>query len=115
MSYNITVVDTFKKELKALFKRYKGIKQDYKKVLELLSSSNPKDIAIHLGNNCYKIRIKNSDNNKGKSAGYRVIYLIIEDEQEIVLLSIYSKSDTENISEESIDKKIIEVIDGFKL
>jgi mRNA-degrading endonuclease RelE of RelBE toxin-antitoxin system len=110
MSYKITTVDTFKKELKTLSKRYRNIKQDYQNLLELLSSTNPKDIAIHLGSNCYKIRIKNSDNNKGKSGGYRVIYLLIEEEIEIVLLSIYSKSDMENISEESIDQKIIEVI-----
>ncbi len=67
MSYKITTVNTFKKELKALSKRYKNIKQDYQNLLELLSTANPKEIATHLGNNCYKIRIKNSDNNKGKS------------------------------------------------
>jgi mRNA-degrading endonuclease RelE of RelBE toxin-antitoxin system len=111
MNYSITTVSTFKKELKKLAKKYKNLKYDYKTLLELLSSSNPKDIATFLGNNCYKIRLKNSDNHRGKSAGYRVIYLIIEADNNIVLLSIYSKSDFENISENEIDKKVIEAID----
>ncbi|SHO81121.1 hypothetical protein MNB_SV-15-603 [hydrothermal vent metagenome] len=115
MNYNIKVVDTFKKELKKLAKKYKNIKYDYKNLLELLSTSNPKDIATFLGNNCYKIRLKNSDNHKGKSAGYRVIYLIVEADNNIVLLSIYSKSDFENISENEIDKKVIEAINNANL
>ena len=50
----------------------------------------------------YKVRIKNIDNNKGKSAGYGIItYSIIEDE--IVLVDIYSKSEMENIADETID------------
>ncbi len=110
MNYEIKVVDTFKKELKKLSKKYKNIKNDYKALLDILSQNSPKDIAVHLGKNCYKIRIKNSDNHKGKSAGYRIIYLLIEEDLNIVLLSIYSKSDYENISENLIDQKIIEAI-----
>lgn len=110
MNYNITSVDTFKKELKKLSKRYKNIKEDYRHLLETLSTKNIKDISIYLGKNCYKIRLKNSDNNQGKSSGYRVIYLYIEDELSIVLLSIYTKADFENISEKEIDARIIEVI-----
>jgi len=110
MNYSITTVDTFKKELKKLSKRYKNIKKDYILFLEILSSSNPKNIATYLGKNCYKIRLKNSDNNKGKSSGYRVIYLIIEEDLNVILLSIYSKSDFENISEQEIDVKVTEAI-----
>ena len=113
MNYSITTVDTFKKELKKLAKRYKSIKKDYKTLLDILSTSNPKDVSIYLGGDCYKIRLKNSDNNKGKSAGYRIVYLYIEEEFNIILLSIYSKSDLDNISEQYIDAKILEAI-GIK-
>ena len=110
MNYSITTVTTFKKELKQLSKRYRSIKKDYIDLLETLSKSNPKEISTYLGKDCYKIRLQNSDNNKGKSSGYRVIYLIIEENSNIILLSIYSKADFENISEEKIDLKIIEAI-----
>ena len=42
-----------------------------------------------------KVRIKNSDTQKGKSGGYRLIYWIVSPELS-VLLDIYSKSDQEN-------------------
>jgi len=48
-----------------------------------------------------KVRIKNSDNQKGKSGGYRLIYWISAPEV-IVLLDIYSKSEQSNISSEEI-------------
>ena len=31
------------------------------------------DLGTNLGNNIYKVRIKNSDKNSGKSSGYRLI------------------------------------------
>ena len=110
MNYEIKVVESFKKELKKLAKRYKNIKNDYKRLLNLLSNNDPKNLGVHLGKNVYKLRFKNSDINKGKSAGYRIIYYIYEENYWLVLLSIYSKTDYENISEEEIDKKIIEAL-----
>ena len=111
MNYNITTVNTFRVELKKLSKRYRNIKNDYIYLLETLSKSNPKEIAVYLGKDYYKIRLKNSDNNRGKSSGYRVVYLSIEEDLNIILLSIYSKSDLDNISESEIDKKILEAIE----
>jgi len=111
MNYNITIVNTFRLELKKLSKKYRNMKSDYKSLLETLSKSNPKDISVYLGKDCYKIRLKNSDNNKGKSSGYRIVYLAIEEDLNIILLSIYSKSDLDNISEIEIDRKILEAIE----
>ena len=92
MNYKIESIPSFKTELKKLSKKYRNLKNDYKFLLETLSTSNnPKEIGISLGKNCYKIRLKNSDNSKGKSAGYRVIYFVIENDELITLLSIYSK------------------------
>jgi len=113
MNYEIKVVESFKKELKKLAKRYKNIKNDYKELLKLLTNNNPQELGVHLGKNVYKLRLKNSDINKGKSAGYRVVYYIYEENHWLVLLSIYSKSDYESISEDEIDKKIMEVLNLY--
>ena len=43
------------------------------------------------------MRIKNSNIRKGKSAGYRLIYLL-ESKISILLLAIYSKSEKEDIT-----------------
>jgi len=45
----------------------------------------------------YKVRVKNSNIKKGKSAGYRLIYLL-ESKTSILLLTIYSKSEQEDIT-----------------
>ena len=108
MNYKIYQVPSFLKELKKLSKRYKSIKKDYLNLLEILSN-NPFENSIEIGKYCYKIRLKNSDNNKGKSAGYRVIYFVLDENNEITLLSIYAKSDIENLNENIIEEKIYEM------
>lgn len=91
---------TFKKSAKKLSKHYKRFKKDLQFFLDSLDDS-PKQ-GTKLAEGLYKVRIKNSDNNKGKSAGYRIVtYSIIEDE--IFLVDIYSKSEMENILTEAID------------
>ena len=107
MSYEIKYINSFRKDLKKLAKRYKNIKKDYEKLLFLLSNNNPKEIGTSIGHHCYKLRLKNSDIQKGKSGGYRVIYFYIEDNI-ITLISIYSKSDLANIDENEIIERLKE-------
>jgi len=97
MNYKVIPTPEFIKNLKTLKKKYKNIKND---VLELANEleKNP-TIGKDLGNNTFKIRIKNSDNNKGKSAGYRIVTYCINDIKEVSLVTIYSKSEKENILE----------------
>ena len=52
-------------------------------------------------NQVLKVRGKNSDIQKRKSAGYRLIYLV-ESPTSILLLTIYSKSDRQDISLDEI-------------
>ncbi len=104
MSYKLIPSDEFKKNLKSLSKRYKNIKQD----IELLANELEKNpfLGIGLGNNTYKVRIKNSNNNKGKSAGYRVITYIVDEEYKIYLVTIYSKSEKDSIMDIVLKKLI---------
>jgi len=50
----------------------------------------------------FKIRQKNSSYNRGKSGGFRIIYYQIKEDDFIVMLTIYSKTETENISKSEI-------------
>jgi mRNA-degrading endonuclease RelE of RelBE toxin-antitoxin system len=105
MNYKIIPSEEFKKKTKILQKKYRNIKQDIELLVKELLD-NP-FMGIELGNNTYKIRIKNSDNNKGKSAGYRVITYVVDKENKIFLVSIYSKSKHENILDNEL-KELIE-------
>ena len=107
MKYKVIPTPEFIKNLKILKKKYKNIKKD---VLELANEleKNP-TMGTDLGNNTFKVRIKNSDNNKGKSAGYRVITYCISDEKEVYLITIYSKSEKENILDLELKELIARV------
>jgi len=103
----IEVLPRFEKDLKQLAKKYKNIKKDLKlfqsKIIE-----NP-TIGTPLGNDCYKVRIANSSIPTGKSGGFRIITLIKIEKDKIILLTIYSKTQKENISDEELKEILKEV------
>ena len=55
-----------------------------------------------------KVRLKNSDSQRGKSGGYRLIYWIVSTDL-IILLDVYSKSDQSDIEVDEIRQ----IIKGF--
>jgi len=107
MSYEVRVVDEFKKDVKKLLKKYRSIKTDILNLIENLEEDY--NIGINLGSNLYKIRVKNSDIG-GKSGGYRVIYYTKLTNGRIYLLTIFSKTQKENIDITSL-KPIVDKIE----
>jgi len=107
MSYKIQATQRFKKELKQLAKRFKKIDKDYENLLNSLEA-NP-TFGIPLGNNCYKIRVANSSIPTGKSGGFRAITLVKIEKDRVILLTIYSKTDKESISDREL-KEILEAV-----
>ncbi|MDQ7047941.1 MAG: type II toxin-antitoxin system RelE/ParE family toxin [Sulfurovum sp.] len=103
---SIITTDTFDKNVKKIYKKDKLLYKDLQRLLEALST-NPKE-GISLGNNAYKIRLQNSSSNRGKSGGYRVVSYFWN-EKTLGLLTIYSKSERENIFEHEIELLIKEL------
>ncbi len=58
----------------------------------------------------FKDRIKNSDNQKGKSSGYRIIYYVDHPAHEVYLLCLYSKNQKEDIHKTEI-RQILRQLD----
>lgn len=100
MSYNLVALPTFSTKLKKLAKKYKKIKSDLQELQKKLIS-NPK-IGIALQHNCYKIRVANSSTPTGKSGGFRVVYYFVNENNKVFLMTIYSKTKKENISENEL-------------
>jgi len=67
--------------------------------------TNPTE-GTSLGNSCYKIRVSNSSIPTGKSGGFRVITYFIDNENNLYLLSIYSKTEKETIS----DRELLDIL-----
>jgi len=105
MSFTVIEQKLYLKAVKKLSKKYKNIELDVKSFL--LSIDSIEDLGVELKNNVYKVRIANSNKNKGKSAGYRLISYIKITNNELHLIYIYDKSSLENISEKELDMLLI--------
>ncbi len=109
MNYSVIPIDKFKKEAKRLIKKYPSLKQELKQLNTNLLS-NPA-IGTSLGNNAYKIRIAIKSKGVGKSGGARVITYLITENKELYLLTIYDKSEFENIDDKTLQKIIKDIQD----
>jgi len=106
--YIVVEQDLYKKAVKKLSKNYRNIELDVKDFLKSINTKD--DLGIELKSNVFKVRIKNSDKNKGKSAGYRLISYLAIVENELHLLYIYDKSSLVNITEKEIDELVAKQI-----
>lgn len=104
----ILFTDDFKRKIRALAKRYRHIQSDLQPIIENIQAGNfVGDQISGVGYVVLKVRIKNSDIQKGKSAGYRLIYHI-ESPTIILFLLIYSKTDINDIAPAEIRDIIAE-------
>ncbi|WP_061266302.1 type II toxin-antitoxin system RelE/ParE family toxin [Leptospira interrogans] len=104
MNFNILRSLQFEKELKRLVKKYPSLKKEYKDLISSLENKPTQGTPI--GQNCYKIRIPIASKGKGKSGGARVITCVFLIEEVVYLVSIYDKSEKENISDKDLEKII---------
>lgn len=109
MSVEIIATQDFARRLKKLIKKYKSLKGEIVTLQKSLRD-NPTQ-GTSLGDNAYKIRVAVKSKGKGKSGGLRVIsYLemavVMEKEDQLFLLTIYDKSDTETIGRDEIKQMI---------
>jgi mRNA-degrading endonuclease RelE of RelBE toxin-antitoxin system len=105
MSYNVFTIAYFDKQLKRLIKKYPSLKTEFSELLSLLKTDPIQGVSI--GNGCYKLRLSIASKGKGKSGGARVITYVAITESSVFLLSIYDKSEQEDIS----DKELLRLLD----
>lgn len=105
-SIQIDLTPRFQRDLRSLVKRYRYIQSDLQTLIEQLQVGElPGDRIAGIGYDIFKVRLKNSDIQKGKSAGYRVIYYL-KTQEFIILITIYSKSDVSDVDAEIIQDAI---------
>ncbi len=107
MSYKVISTSRFDKDVKRLAKKYPSIKFDIAGLAKELSE-NPA-IGDGIFKNCYKIRMAISSKGKGKSGGARVITYILVQATTVLLISVYDKSEKENINDDEIRALIADV------
>ena len=102
MSFNVIVTTGFAKHAKSIAKKHPSLKSDIDRLINSLEESPIQ--GEPLGRDCYKVRMAIASKGKGKSGGSRVITCVKVVFKTIYLLSIYDKSNKENISDRELDK-----------
>ncbi len=96
MSYNVLYTGNFRKEAKRLAKKHVSLKNDIETLINNLEQTPAQ--GKPLGKDCFKIRLAISSKRKGKSGGARIITCVLVEDFEVYLLTIYHKSEKEDIS-----------------
>lgn len=108
MSLSIELTSSFEKQLKSLVKKYPSLRTEFQELIEGLKI-NP-FLGQLIGHHCFKIRLAISSKGKGKRGGARVITYVQVEKDRIFLLSIYDKSEQENLPY----KAILELLSGLE-
>ena len=113
MKVSFDYLDEFERGAKALRKKYASFESDYNAFLDELEK-NPFS-GEPLGKHTYKNRMAIASKGKGKSGGARVltynVQKVSEDEVLVTLMTIYDKSDIENVSDAYI-RSLVAQIEG---
>ena len=107
MSYKISTIEVFDRQARRLAKHYPSFRDDYRHFLADLQE-NPLQ-GSDLGEGIRKVRMAIASKGKGKSGGASVItyaadIIVQQQEGELILLSIYDKSNQSTISDKEIKR-----------
>lgn len=95
---SISFAFEFKRNLRALSKKYRSIRSDIQSLIDqLLAGKLPGDQVPGVGLTIFKVRLQNSDIQKGKRSGYRCIYYL-KTKNDIILVTVYSKSEQSDVT-----------------
>ncbi len=98
----------FKRNVRQLSRKYRHFQSDVQPIISQLEAGlTPGDRIQRTGYTVFKVRVKNSDIQKGKRSGYRMIYSLKTPEL-VILITIYSKTDQGDISAEQIRRILAE-------
>lgn len=107
MSFEVSTLPRFDKEVKALAKKYRSLKDDLSLLIESLETNPFQGVELTPG--IRKIRMPITSKGKGKSGGARIItfnVIVSESEGEVYLVNIYDKSEFTTV-DVSVIKSII--------
>jgi len=102
MGYSVKSIAVFERQAKRLIKKYASLRKELLELVQELKENPVQGTAISKG--CFKIRISIASKGKGKSGGARVITNFVVTDDTVYLLSIYDKSEKENLSDKELSE-----------
>ncbi|RCV64914.1 mRNA-degrading endonuclease RelE, toxin component of the RelBE toxin-antitoxin system [Methanophagales archaeon] len=107
---HIAYTPEFKRNLRALAKKYRHIRSDVQPVIDKLELGEFVGVQVpRTPYTIFKVRVRNSDIQRGKRSGYRMIYHL-KSPTNISLVTVYSKLDQADISPKEI-RRILKELD----
>ena len=108
MSYRVKTIPFFDRQAKRLTRKFPSFKKELAELFASLGVDPTQGAA--LGNDCYKIRVAIKSKGKGKSGGARAITHVIAVREHVYLLTVFDKSEKDNISDKELQEllKMIE-------
>lgn len=102
MSFDVKTIPFFDRQVKRLARKFPSIKLDLAELARRLQE-NPEQ-GKGIGQSCYKIRLAVRSKGKGKSGGARVITHVHVVGENVYLLTIYDKSEKEDLADGELEK-----------
>lgn len=119
---SITESDFFVKQVVKLSKKYPSVEKDVgglknelpKIAFKEFPPLNKRLLEIPISDDCkktiWRVRLINSDNNKGKRGGYRVFYTNFNSNGDPILLGIFSRSEINDGEYNAIAKDLVDSV-----
>ena len=101
MSYRLVQTPGFARQSRRLDRKYPSWPDDLAGLLAELAENPLAGSALERG--CYKVRVAIASKGKGKSGEGRVITLVKQIGETILLLAVYDKSERENLAPGELD------------
>ncbi len=98
MMIKVIAPSSLLRDIKRLKKKYPNVTKDLRQLNEKLGKGEILgDAVAGFSHHVYKVRVASSDQKRGKRGGFRVVYYVVMDDEEIYLLTMYAKAQQENI------------------
>lgn len=101
MNFKVKSIAVFERQAKRLQKKFPSLKKELLELVQELKQ-NPEQ-GTDIGRGCFKIRIAIASKGKGKSGGARVITNYVVTDSTVYLISIYDKSEKENLTDKELN------------
>src|SRR5215510_8173201 len=107
MTSKFVFMPSFERSFKQLKKRYRHVKDDLTQVLESIEANSSVGTVIPQDYGVRKLRVASQDMQRGKSGGFRLLYLLSGEETEgfiIYLLLLYAKTEWSDVTMEHLKR-----------
>ncbi len=109
MSTQVDTTPEFEKEVERLARKYPAVLDEVDRlVAQLETNARPGNRMTRAGGSIYKVRLANRSARRGKSGGLRVVYAA-QSLQLVVLVTIYSKTEKDDINNDDIGRIMAEM------